>query len=281
MKIRIYLDRPLYQSLQLYYERAKELKEKIKHLESLIQEKEKELEKLQLESRENTELLFKLIRLESSKWYRRFGWSFTSTGKLVLIGRSAEMNEIIVKRYARPEHWIFHADIVGAGFVLLTDSSLEASERLELARLAASFSKAWKSGIYSVDVFYVKASQLSKAAPAGEYIKKGAFMIYGERNWIKNVELRICFGVNLDLASFFVGGSERACKKYTTRYWILVPSSSASEKDLSRLLKELREITGLSKQSLMKYINKYLPAKNIRILGKGEGSSEAFPEVER
>jgi hypothetical protein len=281
MKIRIYLDRPLYQSLQEYYERAKELKEKIKRLEALIQEKQLELQKLELESKENTELLFQLIKSESSGWYRRFGWSFTSLGKLVIIGRSADMNEVIIKRYTKPEYWVFHADIVGAGFVVLQSTEINEKEIYELARLAASYSKAWKSGIYAVDVFYVKAFQLSKAAPSGEYIKKGAFMIYGERNWVKNAELKICFGINLEHPSFFVGGSDEACMRFTSKYWVLIPSEPSKERDYQRLLKELRKLTGLSKQSLVKFVNKYLPGKNIRILGSSEGSSEPLPSVER
>ena len=48
----------------------------------------------------------------------------------------------------------------------------------------ASYSRAWKLGVQSVDVYWIAPEQVSKQAKAGEYLAKGAFMVYGKRNYL-------------------------------------------------------------------------------------------------
>ena len=90
----------------------------------------------------------------------------------------------------------FHADIIGASLVILKDG-MNASdmEKRETAQFSASMSKAWKEGYASVDVYAVPKDQISKSAPSGTYIKKGSFIISGERIWFKSVELKLVIGV--------------------------------------------------------------------------------------
>ena len=64
----------------------------------------------------------------------------------------------------------------------------------ETAEAAASYSSAWKSGMGSCDVFYVKPDQVSKTAPSGEYMPKGGFMISGKKEYMRGVRLMVAIG---------------------------------------------------------------------------------------
>ncbi|NPA86295.1 MAG: DUF814 domain-containing protein [bacterium] len=272
MKIKIYVNEPLHYTLAKYYDELKQVKAKIEKLKELIKQKEEEVKKLEIEQRENKELLYRLLKAEQRKWYKKFGWSFTARGTLVLIGRDASSNEVLVKKYVQPEHYVFHADIVGAGFVVLRTETPTEEELREAAVLAACFSKAWKACIYSLDVYCVRGHQLSKTAPAGTYLKKGAFMVYGERTYFKNVRLELCLGINFEEPTLFVG-SETACKKYCGVYWKLAPGKAGSE----QLLQELRQHLQLSKETLLKLLQKYLPGTNLQVLERAEGENQPLP----
>ena len=63
---------------------------------------------------------------------------------------------------------------------------------------AAAYSKAWSLGLATVDVYAVRPDQLSKQPPSGEYLPKGSFMIYGQREWFRDVELKLSIGVKID-----------------------------------------------------------------------------------
>ena len=64
----------------------------------------------------------------------------------------------------------------------------------EAAQATASYSKAWKLGITNTDVFYVNPDQVTKEARPGEYVPRGAFMIYGKKNNI-NTDLKLAIGI--------------------------------------------------------------------------------------
>jgi len=80
----------------------------------------------------------------------------------------------------------------------------------ETAEAAASYSKAWKTGMGSCDVYYVTPDQVSKTAPSGEYLSKGGFTISGRKEYFRGVRLVIAVG-------FVVGGNSgrgcRACQR--------------------------------------------------------------------
>ncbi|HDD72636.1 MAG TPA: DUF814 domain-containing protein, partial [Candidatus Aenigmarchaeota archaeon] len=134
------------------------------------------------------------------KWYEKFKWFFSSDGFLVIAGRDATQNEIILKRHAEPHDLVFHADIPGAAFVVVKTQGMDVPDetKKEAAEFAAAHCKAWNKGLGTVDVFSVKREQVSKSPPSGEYLPKGSFMIYGEREWYRDLELKLAIGVKVD-----------------------------------------------------------------------------------
>ena len=108
-----------------------------------------------------------------------------------------------------------HAEVHGAPFVVMkTGGAQPTTETLrEAAQACVSYSRLWKEGIRSGDAYWVKPEQVTKRAPAGEYLTKGAFMIRGTRNYIRGVELGLALGITLrDGKALLMGGPPSAVK---------------------------------------------------------------------
>ncbi len=133
---------------------------------------------------------------EQKMWYHKYRHFITSEGFLVVAGKDEQTNENLVKKHTMPSDIVLHAEITGAPFtVIKTDKEVSDQAIKEAAIFAACYSKAWPMGLGSVDVYWVKPEQVSKDAPSGEYLRKGSFVIKGRKNYIRNVELRICVGI--------------------------------------------------------------------------------------
>ena len=139
----------------------------------------------------------KITKRKTLEWFEKFHWMRTSDGFLVLGGRDATSNEIIFKKHLDENDIVFHADITGAPLTVIKSEGKKISKQAikEAAVLAASYSSAWKAGLGSVDVYWIKPDQVSKSPPTGEYLPKGAFMIRGKKNYLKKVILEITIGV--------------------------------------------------------------------------------------
>ncbi|MFA5077808.1 MAG: NFACT RNA binding domain-containing protein, partial [Candidatus Micrarchaeia archaeon] len=176
MKIRLGLGKSVHENAAAYYEEAKEAREKMKGVERAMEETKKEIEKAgkeeaAAERKKNEET--KIAR--KKEWYEKFHYFFTSEGKLVVGGRSADQNDLIYKTYLEEGDLFFHADIQGgAACVMKGGAGAGDGERLEAAQFAACFSNAWKNGNAAVDVYCVKKGQVSKHAQGG-FIGKGGF----------------------------------------------------------------------------------------------------------
>lgn len=134
------------------------------------------------------------------KWFEKFKWFYSSQGFLVVAGRNANQNEVLVKKHAEGKDMVFHADIPGAAFVIIKSEGHEISNetKKEAAEFSAANSKAWSRGMGTVDIFCAKPEQVSKNPPSGQYLSKGSFMIYGEREWFKDMELKLSVGVKIE-----------------------------------------------------------------------------------
>ncbi len=198
--------RSLHENAARYYERAKALRKKREGVEKALAATRAKLEAerervaaAEAEAKEAEKAKARVLRkkvVRDKKWYERFRWFFTSSGFLVVGGRDATSNEILVKRHMANEDIFFHTQAEGAPAVILktegrtvSDADLE-----EAAQFAASYSSLWKLGFYSGECYCVSATQVSKTPPSGEYLRKGAFVVRGKRRYFK-VELALCVGI--------------------------------------------------------------------------------------
>jgi predicted ribosome quality control (RQC) complex YloA/Tae2 family protein len=209
-----------------------ELEKKRGELEKKIERAVEALNELEAKSRTLEVEVAKPIfsKLPPRYWYERFRWTLTRNGLLVVAGRDASQNEYLVRRHLKDEDIFLHADIHGAPATILLRGRVEVADEdiLDAAWIAACYSRGWKAGVSYVDVYWVYGSQVSKSPPSGEYLGKGAFMVYGERRYVRvplvlGVGLRLfCDPIYGGYAKVFVGSPDNV-KASSLSYVIIVP----------------------------------------------------------
>jgi len=207
-------------------------------------------------------------KVEEKKWYEKFRWNISANGSLILAGKDAGTNELLVKKYVGENGIVLHADFVGAPFVTIHDVENPSQEELEEAALMAACytTKAWEGKYASLDVYWVKGSQLSKQAPPGQYLPKGAFMVHGEKNFIRNVELKLWVGITD--GGEIVYGSLGKVKAKCKRYAYVVPGNRDKNKEAARLVDKLLEGRTLPRKEvarLREIVRSIIPGKHCEI----------------
>jgi predicted ribosome quality control (RQC) complex YloA/Tae2 family protein len=125
--------------------------------------------------------------LRKKSWFEKFKWFFASNGMLVLAGRDATTNEILIKKHLDDADIVFHTDAAGSPFVVVKAEGKPIAPEViqEAADFCACHSRAWKMGISGAEVYWVAPDQVTKEAKAGEFMQKGGFMVYGKRNYVR------------------------------------------------------------------------------------------------
>lgn len=124
-------------------------------------------------------------------WFEKFYWFISSENFLVIGGRDAQQNELIVKRYMRPTDIYVHAEIQGASSVIVRNPSggdVPPKTLIEAGTMAISYSVAWDAKVVT-NAYWVRSDQVSKTAPTGEYLGTGSFMIRGKKNFLPSCHL--------------------------------------------------------------------------------------------
>ena len=145
-------------------------------------------------------------------WFEKFFWFISSENYLVIGGKDAQQNELLVKRYMKPNDVYVHADLHGAATVIVKNGSATApvppKTLTEAGQFAVCFSAAWDSKVVTA-AYWVKPDQVSKTAPSGEYLTVGSFMIRGKKNFLPPATLIMGFGflfkLEVALALFIIG----------------------------------------------------------------------------
>jgi len=277
LKFELSLRRTLFENAGEFYGRAKQTKQKMKGARNALEDTNKQLASVEakihdaeaLEHGKPAEALEELARrkIRPKKWFEKFRWFISSDGFLVIAGKDAVTNEVLIKKHSSDNDVVFHADIVGAPFVVVKTEMKEPSNQClsEAGKFAASFSRAWRESYGSVDVYWVKPEQLSKGGPSGESVGHGAFVVRGQRNWMRGIKLELAVGVVADTNGTiqFAGGPVGAIKTRTEAYVTIVPGDMSGKELLKLILralankvpKELREkISKVSIEELRNYI---------------------------
>ncbi|MFB6213017.1 MAG: ribosome rescue protein RqcH [Candidatus Nanohaloarchaea archaeon] len=195
MSIRLEPFEDLEATASRYYDRAKESEEKMESAREALEETEQKLEELEEETVEFQETMEDKTGKRSKKWFEKYRWFYSSEEFLVCVGRDAQTNEMLVKKHMDENDLYFHADFEGGPSVVVKDGQDSGEEtREEAAKAAVTFSRNWKAGITSGTAYYVEPEQVTKEPESGEYLKKGAFVIRGDREYIRNVSVEASIG---------------------------------------------------------------------------------------
>ncbi|KAL6970195.1 hypothetical protein U1Q18_029898 [Sarracenia purpurea var. burkii] len=147
-------------------------------------------------------------------WFEKFNWFVSSENYLVISGRDAQQNEMIVKRYMSKGDLYVHADLHGASTTVIKNHKSEHPVPPLTLNQAGCFtvchSQAWDSKIVT-SAWWVYPHQVSKTAPTGEYLTVGSFMIRGKKNFLPPHPLIMGFGIlfRLDESSLGAHLNER------------------------------------------------------------------------
>lgn len=130
-------------------------------------------------------------------WFEKFYWFASSENYLVVAGRDSQQNELLVKRYMGPADIYVNADLEGASSVIVKNYKQPGSHSydeipqvtLEQAgAFAMCRSSAW-DGKFVASAWWVRAGQVSKTVPSGEYLPSGSFFIRGKKNFLNPTQL--------------------------------------------------------------------------------------------
>jgi len=194
MELKLSLNKSVEQNAEKYFDQAKKYKKKIPGIKKTIDMYTDKLTKAEeIQSQEQ------VVREPKAKkeWFEKFRWFISSDDFLVIGGRDSTTNEIIVKKYMDKNDIVFHTELAGSPFVVIKNpenKNISALTIKEAAELCASFSKSWKSGRTTAEVFHINPDQVSKEAPSGmAALPKGSFMINGKRNFINaTLNIAVC-----------------------------------------------------------------------------------------
>jgi len=272
-----------------YYEKAKAAGHKVEGARAAIEETRRRLFEAEARLKEVLEKAATATltvegelakrRIRQKRWFEKFRWFITSDGFLVVAGKDAASNETLIKKYTAQEDLVFHADIAGAPFVVVKTEGKTPGEQCirEAAEFAASHSRGWREGFASLDVYWVKPNQLSKAGASGEYVPRGSFVVHGSRNWMRNTPLKIAVGVVFNQETgepTFMGGAVEAVKAKTNVYVVLVPGEDEGKTLLQKVLRALAEKVSTEKREKLLKANiealrELIPYTRGRILQEG------------
>lgn len=233
-KISLSLEKSVHENAAVYFEKAKKAKRKIDGATVALEKTRKKLQKLEKERPENIEE--QVIKKKKKKeWYEKFRWFYSSENFLVIGGRDATTNEIVVKKHTEKSDLVFHTDMAGSPFFVVKAEGKEIGEQTkqEAADATASLSRAWKAGLASTETFYVTPEQVTKEAQSGEYLPKGAFMVRGKNTYVKpRINLALCVYEDKVMCAPI-----DAVKSHSNKYIVI----EQGEKKPSDLAKEVRK----------------------------------------
>ena len=262
------LDQTVHQNAQRHFEAARKQKDKtsgaVQALEDTVLHLQRAVKK---EAKQQASGKLNKVKRSKRLWFESHKWSMLTGGHLLVGGRDAKGNDSIVKKHLSGADMYLHADLHGApscslratqGFAVdqhkpahipedvpafrlidklgderITDEKLE-----EAATLALCWSRAWAGGGAHGTVYSVKPAQVSKTAQTGEYVGKGSFIVRGQRQWFKDLDVQMGIGiVAINGVPLLMGGMPETIRSICQRFAILRPGLTKKEQLANRIYK--------------------------------------------
>ncbi len=268
----LYINKTLYQNASAYYSESKNEREKIGRVKELVNQtldRIRKFEKGLLTVKAEVEKPMKTLE---KRWFDKYRSFRSSEGFLVVSGKDASSNDALVKRYMEPNDLALHADIIGAPFTIIkTEGNIPNSQTFyEAAQFTACYSRAWRDGFASTDVYYVKPEQISKTAPSGQFLKRGSFIIRGQRNYIRKIPLRLAIGVKLDdeEPSIIIGPPSSIVPQ--TNYYVEITTGAEESKNIAAKIRF--QISELAPKEYKEKITRVSLEKFLTLIPYGKAS---------
>ncbi len=220
-----------------YYEEAKRARKKLEGVLSALAEAKDEIDGKLKEGAKAGASRGHMHEPTKRFWFERFRWFISSEGTIVLGGKDAKSNDMLVKKHLSPGDRYAHADIHGAPSVVVKMKEGVTQRTLhEACEFAVATSKAWNAKIGSAAGYWVLPEQVSKTPQSGEYLAKGAFVIRGKRNYSNKLEIKLGVGeTEVEGSRKIMCAPESAVRERCERFVIIRPG----EIDKNEIAKKL------------------------------------------
>ncbi len=220
MQITLNFLKTIEENAALYFEKAKKAKKKKEGAEKALAISRKKFEEALREEQQREEERVKQrqqqIQPQKKEWYEKFHWFYSSEGFLVIGGRDAITNELVIKKHTQNGDLVFHTDMQGSPFFVIKAEGKKPGQKTleEAAAATALFSRAWKLGFVNVRAGWIMPEQVSKTAKHGEYLTQGAFIISGKMHYVEH-DMRFAIGVK---EGRIISGPYGAVAKYVEKF---------------------------------------------------------------
>ncbi|MBI88165.1 MAG: hypothetical protein CMB67_03960 [Euryarchaeota archaeon] len=281
--ITLEVSKTVHQNAQRYFEEARAQKNKAKGaLEAL---EKTEVSRGRAEKRAAKEAASGKLRGRKRArrfWFEKYRWSLVSGGNLIIGGKDAKGNDVLVRKHLSPRDLYFHADLHGApscslklkdglipskstggvvpdGVVSMQLSQilgegmedardLDSSVLSEAAQIAVCWSRAWGGGGAAATAFHVRSSQVSKTTETGESLARGSFVVRGQRNWHRDLPLELAIGLGVvNGVPMPITGVPETISELCDRWAKVIPGREKKEGVANKIAKS----TGLAHEDVL------------------------------
>ncbi len=212
----------------LLFNVAKEMERGLITIENSRSKLHEQLEKIQ--KQKNKKPLSEIKILTNKEWYEKYRWFLTTDDMLAIGGRDSSSNSVLIRKHLTENDYVFHAEVHGSPFFILKNANNKSvadisQSILQVSQATASFSRSWKDNLSSADAYWVYPSQVKKGAPTGQYLPKGAFIIEGKKNFVKNLEIKLAIGLSfIDERPLLIVGPPAVVSKRSVCLRNILPS---------------------------------------------------------
>ncbi|KAJ3681327.1 hypothetical protein LUZ60_015816 [Juncus effusus] len=197
-KVEVDLALSAHANARRWYEMKKKQESKQEKTVTAHEKAFKAAEKKTLLQLKQEKAVAQISHIRKVHWFEKFNWFISSENYLVISGRDAQQNELVVKRYMSKGDLYVHAELHGASSTVIKNHRPEHPVPPLTLNQAGCFtvchSQAWDSKIVT-SAWWVYPHQVSKTAPTGEYLTVGSFMIRGKKNFLPPAPLVMGFGI--------------------------------------------------------------------------------------
>jgi predicted ribosome quality control (RQC) complex YloA/Tae2 family protein len=257
----------VHQNAQRYFEEARTQKNKAKGAKEALRKTERSRNTAEKKAaKEAASGKLKGRKRARRFWFEKYRWAVVSGGHLLIGGKDAKGNDVLVRKHLSSNDLYFHADLHGApscslklkdglipsssqqGIVPEGVASLQISQTLgegfedarelgdsiisEAAQISVCWSRAWGSG----------------GAAATAFHARGSFVVRGERSWHRDTPLEIAIGLAVvNGVPLPVSGVPKVISEMCHRWAKVVPGREKKDSVANRISKS----TGLGQEDLL------------------------------
>ena len=281
--ITLEVSKTVHQNAQRYFGEASTKKSKAKGAQAALASTEQAREKAEKRAAKDAAAGRLRARQRSKRfWFEKYRWAMLSGGHLIIGGKDAKGNDLVVRKHLSSNDLYFHADLHGAPScsLKLKDglapnqnpseaipkgvASLQLVQNLaegiedarelpesmhsEAAQIAVCWSRAWGSGGAAATAFHARSSQVSKTTETGESLGRGSFVVRGQRVWHRDLPLELAIGMAVvNGIPMPVSGTPATISENFERWGKVIPGGEKKESVANRISKA----TGLTQDDLL------------------------------